>query len=230
MILSAHQPAYLPWLGYFAKIAAADAFVLHDRSRIGRRNMLNRNRIRTAEGPLLLSVPLSHPDLRAERPLDEVRVVDDGWRRRHWKAIQMAYRRAPYFDLHAGFLAGYYAREYATLDEVCVPFIDYCAEILGLPRPLLRVSRLGLPPVDRQSIIRELCRALGADTFIAGPHARDYLDRERIEAQGVQVEFFHYEHPTYPQSHPGFVSHLSVLDLLMNCGPQSADVVKEGVA
>ncbi len=226
MILSAHQPAYLPWIGYFAKIAQSHTFVLHDRSRIGRRNMLHRNRILTANGPLMLTVPLAHADVRAELPLNEIRVVDDGWRRRHWKAIQLAYRRAPHFAQHADFLADYYRRPYRTLDELCLPFLHYCAEALELDVPLLRVSRLDLPAFDRRTIIPTLCAAFRADEFIAGPHAVDYLDVNEIEELGIRLRIFSFDHPEYPQLHPGFTSHLSVLDLLMNCGPASGGLLK----
>ncbi|WP_406277517.1 WbqC family protein [Streptomyces sp. NBC_00191] len=224
MIISAHQPAYLPWLGYFAKIAASDLFVLHDRSRIGRRNMLNRNKIGGLGGEQLLTIPLSHEDLRAERPIDEVRLVDDGWRRRHWKAIQMAYRRAPHFRLHAEFLETYYATEFATLNEVCLPFIGYCLEQLKIDSPVHRISKLELPEFDRQTIIPLLCEKYGADAFIAGPQATNYLDTTGLD--GIRIEYFHYAHPVYPQARDGFQSHLSVLDLLMHCGPESADIVR----
>lgn len=226
MILTAHQPAYLPWLGYFGKMARADAFVLHDLSRYDRGGTVNRNQILTATGPMWLTVPVSHSDLRADATLRDIRIVDDGWARRHWKAIQMAYRRAPYFDLHADFLDGYYRGSYRTLTELCTPFIDYCADLLGLKRPAARTSELDLPEFDRTSIIPLLCRAMSADTFLAGPKAPGYLDQERIRDSGVRVEIFQYQHPTYPQVYPGFVSHLSVLDLLMNCGPDSGRMLR----
>ncbi|MFJ9739182.1 WbqC family protein [Streptomyces sp. NPDC101166] len=224
MIISAHQPAYLPWLGYFAKIARSDLFVLHDRSRIGRRNMLNRNKIGGPGGELLLTIPLAHEDLRAERPIDEVRLVDDGWRRKHWKAVQMAYRRAPYFRQHADFLQAYYATDFTTLNDVCLPFIDYCLDQLKIDCPVHRISRLGLPEFDRQTIIPLLCERFGADAFIAGPQAANYLEPAGLK--GLRIEYFHYAHPVYPQAGDRFSSHLSVLDLLMNCGPESADIVR----
>ncbi|MFJ6661204.1 WbqC family protein [Streptomyces sp. NPDC091377] len=230
--MSAHQPAYLPWLGYFGKIAGADLFVLHDRSPIGRRNGLNSNVILTANGPLTLTVPLSGADVRSKRPLDEIRVVDDGWRRRHWRALQTAYGRAPYFDLHRDFLADYYTRDHETLDAVCIPVIEYCAAAFGLSTPLRRLSELGLPPVDRQTVIPALCERFGARRFLAGPHAADYLDWDLMKRHGLTVDLFHYRHPTYPQMHRGsatFVSHLSALDLLMNCGPRAADLLKGSV-
>lgn len=224
MIISAHQPAYLPWLGYFAKIARSDLFVLHDRSRIGRRNMLNRNKIGGAGGEQLLTIPLSHEDLRAERSIDEVRLVDDGWRRRHWKAIQMTYRRAPYFKSHAEFLEAYYGAEYTTLNEVCLPFIDYCLDQLKIDCPVHRISRLELPEFDRQSIIPLLCERFGADVFIAGPQSVNYLDSTGLE--DIRIDYFHYTHPVYRQGGDGFQPRLSVLDLLMHCGPESADIVR----
>lgn len=226
MILTAHQPAYLPWLGYFAKMARADAFVLHDLSRFDRGGMVNRNLIRTAQGPEWLTIPLSHADLRAERPIRDITIADDSWRRRHWRAIQLAYRRAPHFAPHAEFLDDYYRGDYRTITEACLPLLHYFADQLGLPRPAARTSELGLGPFDRTSIIPLLCQKMGADTFIAGPHAADYLDWDRIRDTGHRVEIFRYRHPEYPQLHGGFHSHLSVLDLLMNCGPDSGRIVR----
>jgi WbqC-like protein len=229
VILTAHQPAYLPWLGYFAKMAAADGFVLHDESRYERRGMLNRNKILTAQGPLMLTVPLAHDDLRAERLLCNIRVVDDGWRRRHWKAIQLAYRRAPHFELHAGFLEAYYGREYATHAELCEPFVDYATAALGLPPKLGKTSEMRLPPFDRNSIIPILCERFGAETFIAGAKVGDYLRWDVVRARGIDVRAFDYDHPAYRQMFSPFVPRLSVLDLLMNCGPESGDVVRRSV-
>jgi hypothetical protein len=227
MILTAHQPAYLPWLGYFAKMAAADAFVVHDLSRFERGGMVNRNKIRTAAGAEWLTVPVRHADLRDELPLAAITVCDDGWRRQHWKAIQMAYRRAPYFADHAEFLADYYSRPYPTITELCLPFINYCRHQLGLTMPLYRSSQLELGEFDRTSIIPSLAGKFGADIFIAGVHAPDYLEWERLG--DVRVEIFEYQHPRYEQRYPGFLSHLSVLDLLMNCGPQSRAVLTRSV-
>ncbi|MGN5382351.1 WbqC family protein [Streptomyces lasalocidi] len=136
----------------------------------------------------------------------------------------MAYRRAPYFADHADFLADYYARSYATITELCVPFIEYCMKELGLERTLWRSSELDLGAFDRTSVIPALCEKFSADTFVAGVHARDYLEWDRITS--VRLEIFEYDHPAYPQLHPGFQSHLSVLDLLMNCGPESRTLVK----
>lgn len=226
MILTAHQPAYLPWLGYFAKIARADAFIVHDLSRFDRGGTVNRNRIRTAAGPMWLTVPVNHSDLRADAVLRDIRIVDDGWARRHWRTIQMAYRRAPYFAMHADFLSFYYSGTYKTVAELCEPFTDYCLDVLGLPRPVAKTSEMDLPDFDRTSIIPLLSEAMSADTFLAGPHAPDYLDPERI-GDSVRVEIFRYRHPTYQQLHRGFESHMSVLDLLMNCGPGSARILLE---
>lgn len=228
MILSAHQPAYLPWLGYFAKMALSDVFVLHDLSRIGRGNMLNRNKIRTAAGSLLLTVPLNHADLRAELPINQIRVADDGWRARHWRAIQFAYRRAPFFADHADFLVSYYGTPYRTLDELCRPFIEYCVDVLAIDCSVTWMSELNLPEADRQTIIPLLCEHFGSSRFVAGPRAISYLDTSRIGEAGIHLDIFDYGHPVYPQFREGFLSHLSVLDLLVNCGPGSAELLRRG--
>lgn len=226
MILTAHQPAYLPWIGYFAKMARADAFVLHDLSRYDRGGMLNRNKIRTREGSQMLTVPVLHSDLREDKLLPKIRVVDDGWRRRHWQAIQHAYRRTPFFDDHADFLADYYARPYPNLSALCVPFIEYAAEQLELPPMAARSSSLDLPPFDRHSIMPVLCRRFGADMFLAGSKAPDYLDPRTVAGWGFDLSIFEYDHPIYPQRFPGFESHMSVLDLLMNHGKDSGRIMR----
>jgi hypothetical protein len=224
MILTAHQPAYLPWLGYFAKLAEADVFVLHDLSRFDRGGFVNRNKIRTATGTEWLTVPVRHADLRENRTLNEIEIIDDGWRRRHWKAIQMAYRRAPFFQEHAGFLSDYYSQPYSNLTELCLPFLEHCMRELRLSKPIYRSSQLGLGEFDRTSIIPILCQRFSADKFVTGVHVRDYLEWDR--AGTVPIEVFEYEHPEYPQLHQGFQSHLSILDLLMNCGPASLEIVR----
>lgn len=229
MILTSHQPAYLPWLGYFAKMAAADAFVLHDESRYERAGMLNRNKILTSQGPMMLTVPVAHQDLRAQRLLHQIGLIDDGWQLRHWKAIQFAYRRAPFFDLHANFLDSYYHSTYESLSALCEPFSDYVTAALDLPAKVGKTSQMALPSFDRNSIIPILCDRFSADRFIAGQKVVDYLEWDVVHDLGIEIQIFDYKHPQYPQMVGGFVSHLSVLDLLMNEGPRSGDLIRNSV-
>src|SRR5215470_5119272 len=97
MVLTIHQPAYLPWLGYFDRIAQSDAFIFLDNVQFERNSFTNRNRIKTANGPIWLTVPV-----RLNGHLDQTILATEiderrDWRRKHLRAIEQNYRRAPCF-------------------------------------------------------------------------------------------------------------------------------------
>ena len=67
-----------------------------------------------------------------------------------------------------------------------------------------------------------------ADTYLAGADGASYMELDRFSAAGLQVIFQAYEHPTYAQLFGDFESHLSTLDLVLNCGPESLDIIRRG--
>lgn len=227
MIVAIHQPHYLPWLRYLAKMARADVFVLLDDVQYTKNGWQNRNRIKTANGWAYLTVPVhGHPTDR----IVDVRVADDRWRARHWRSLQAAYGRAPYFRRHAAFFEEFYAQDWTWLVDVNLTSLEYLRSALGLRTPLVRASTLGVPGQGTERLVR-ICHSLGATVYLSGAYAAgNHLDPSAFEPSGVGLAVLEWECPTYPQGHPkaGFVPDLSGVDLLFNLGDGALEVLLRG--
>jgi len=222
-VCAIHQPHYLPWLRYFDKIARADVFVVLDSIQYNKNGWQNRNKIKSADGALLLTVPVHAP---LGCTLDAVTIDDtQPWRKKHWAAIQQNYRRAPYFAAHAPFLESVYARAWTSLNELNRHMLEYWVRALGIPTRVAYSSELGATGAATDRLVG-LLRAVGADTYYSGAYALDrYLDAAALERAGIGLKLQEWRAPEYPQFHPPFVSDLSIADLLLHCGPQSLDVL-----
>jgi hypothetical protein len=223
-----HQPHYLPWLGYLAKWAAADVFVFLDTVQYEKNGWQNRNRIKTPAGARWLTVPVHAP---LGTPIRDVALdTRQPWRRRHLRAIEHAYGAAPRFGDFRGALATLYATEWTALAPLAVATARWLAEALGIRARAVLASELGVAADDPTARLVGLCRALGADTYLAGGDGLAYMDLARFEAAGIAVLCQRYEHPVYRQQHGAFVPRLSALDLLLNEGPEALPVVRSGDA
>ena len=230
MILTGHQPNYLPYAGFFHKIALSGRFLVVDNVQFVKRGpfgWMHRNRIRTG-GPRgwdWLSLPVKTKG----RFTQEIREAEiDGsvpWGRKHWRAIEWNYRRAPFFMEYAGGFEKIYARPWKWFCDLSCALTELILEALGLDRKVERTSVLGITG-QSTDLVLAMCRSVGADTYLSGIHGKDYLDPARFEREGVQLRFQEYRCPVYKQCWPGeFIPDLSVIDLLFNCGPGSREVL-----
>jgi len=217
MRLAAHQPQYLPWLGYFDKMARVDMFVLLDTVQFKKNEWQNRNRIRTAAGWQWLTIPVHH---RFPMCIADVRIDDTaGWRRKHKEALRQAYTRAPHRDEVLPVVCDLIDRpvgDLATLNTLCVTAL---AGLLGVATRVAPASSLADLPDGPDARLIALCRRFGAGTYLAGRGGHDYMDLDAWRRAGIAVEFQEFRHPVYPQGHPGFEPNLSAVDALMHLGP-----------
>ena len=227
MIVAIHQPHYLPWLGYLAKWAAADVFVFLDTVQYEKNGWQNRNRIKTRDGVAWLTVPV-HASLGT--PITAVGIDRrQPWQRRHLRAIEHAYAEAACFEAFRDELASLYAREWDALTPLALASARWLAEAFGIDTPTRLASELdGLDAADPTDRLVALCRAVGADTYLAGQDGPSYMDLARFERAGITVRLQAYEHPSYTQRHGTFVPGLSGLDLLLNTGPGALAVLRSG--
>jgi hypothetical protein len=226
-----HQPQYLPWLGYLAKWAAADLFILLDVVQYAKHGWQNRNRIKTRDGARWLTVPVHAP---LGTPIRDVTIAGP-WAARHVRAIEHAYARAPWLDAHRADLRALYARPWTHLAAVAEASARWLAGAVGITTPVRRASELaenaaepGVNGGDATGRLVALCRAVGADTYLAGADGARYMDLARFRAAGITVLAQRYAHPVYPQIHGEFVPFLSALDLLLCAGERARDVLEGG--
>lgn len=221
------QSNYIPWKGYFDLIAGVDVFVLYDDAQYTRRDWRNRNRIKTAQGVQWLTVPV-HVTGRYLQPIREVVVSDPHWARTHWRTLTHHYGRAAGFAQIAPALEGLYREAAASqrLSEINHHFLTGINEMLGITTPFRWSTELELTG-DRSERLLGMCRQLGADTYVSGPSARDYLDERLFQDAGIAVEWADYSGYTeYRQLHPPFDHHVSIVDLLLNEGTEARQFLK----
>jgi hypothetical protein len=220
-----HQPQYLPWLGYFDKMDQADCFVILDNVQFKKNEWQNRNRIRTARGWQWLTVPVLH---RFPQLISEVRIHDEAhWARQHVRALHLNYGQAPFFEAHRRFFDDLYAREWTRLVDLNVAVIFYLTGALGITTKLVLASTLSARGEATARLV-DICRILGADTYLSGAGARAYLDDRCFQENDIRVVFQSFECPSYPQRSGAFVPDLSIVDLLFNCGEASLSVLRNG--
>jgi hypothetical protein len=223
-----HQPQYLPWLGYLAKWAAADVFVFLDTVQYEKNGWQNRNRIKTAAGPRWLTVPV-HAHLGT--PVDAVTVdATQPWAARHRRAIEEAYAAAPPLAAHREALARLYATPWERLAPLAVASAEWLARAVGVTTPACLASTLGVTAADPSERLVAICRAVGADTYLAGQDGARYMDPGRFEAAGISVRYQAYQHPVYAQLHGEFAPFLSGLDLLLTHGDEALGILRGGDA
>ncbi len=227
MKVAIHQPHYLPWLGYLAKWAAADVFIFLDTVQYEKNGWQNRNRIKTAAGARWLTVPVCRAPLGTA--LADVSVdVSQPWRERHRRAIEQAYAQAPYLGAHRDALAAFYAEPWAHLAPTAAASAEWLARAVGITVPARRASTLGVSAGDATGRLVALCRAVGADTYLAGRDGGVYMDPARFTEAGISVLTQTYEHPVYGQPHGDFVPLLSALDLLLTHGDDALGILLGG--
>lgn len=221
MIISAHQPQYMPGLRFFAKMRRSDLFVLLDDVQYERREFQNRNRIRVPAGAQYLTVPvLAKGRFDAairDIPLDNSR----SWAADHLNAIKMNYSRAAHFREYLPGLEALYAARYEKLGELALATIEFLREGFGITTPTRLSSGMNVSSASTARLV-DICLASGADEYLSGAGARDYLDEGLFTAAGMKVSWQKFEARPYAQSFPGFTPDLSALDLLLNMGRESA--------
>ena len=221
MILAAHQPQFCPWLGYFDKARQADVFVLLDDVQFKKNEWQNRNKIKTPKGPAWLTVPVIHEFGQAIREVKINNTAD--WQRKSLATVSQSYGRAESFSQAASFLDTLFGRRWDRLVDINLFTIEWISRRLGVGTPMKLSSELQVQGQATERLVN-LCRALGAETYLAGAGGHDYMDLGLFERAGIQVRFQEYVHPVYKQLHGEFVSHLSAIDLILLEGDRGAPI------
>jgi len=230
LILSANQPYFAPFPGFFYKAHLSDIFVILDEVQFPRgTTWLTRNRFKNDRGTLWMTIPVWKKGLGLQK-IDEVGICHEvSWAKKHLAGIRNAYARAPYFMDHMHFVEEVFTRKFERLIDLNLKIINYLMKHLNIETRVILLSELGIK--DRgDHLIIEICRRMGASHFVAQNAAGKYLNADLFKEAGIQLKFFRPPSLVYPQLWGNFVSNLSAFDLIFNCGEKARDilVVKEG--
>lgn len=220
MLVAIHQPNFLPWLGWFDKLARADRLVLLDdvQTQLTGGNYTNRVKLLVNGKPSWITVPLARGH-EARKSIVTTPIAEDrNWRHKIIQTVRQSYARAPYFAEIFALIEPLLASRAAFLGSYNIPALRALADAIGLGgKPFVLSSELDIGAQSTDRLVA-IVQAVGGDTYLTGGGA-SYQDDELFAAAGIGVRRQNFEHPVYPQFNaPDFVSHLSIVDALMNVG------------
>lgn len=220
------QPTYLPWTGYFRIMKEADVYVFLDNVQFERRSWQSRNRIKSVNNFIWLSIPTHHD---GQRRITEVEIDNSkDWRRQHLHAIQTSYGKAPFFKEYYPWFKTVFESNWDDLASLNIYLIKQIASILGISPVFVRGSKLGID-AKRTNLLLDICKLFGADRYVSSIGAKSYMEEDGAKAlfdsEGIKVEFLQIKSFEYPQLFGGFIPELSIVDLLFNCGPNSTKIL-----
>jgi hypothetical protein len=231
LTVTIHQPDHLPWLGLLNKIDQADLFVVLDCVQLSKRAFHHRNRvIGFADEPTWLTVPLATRN-HCQHQLRDMAINNRvPWQRHYWNILYARYHRHPGWEVHRPYLTELLNRRFDGLVDLNLDILRYFLGALGISTPMIIASTLA-PEGKSSALMLDICRKVGARTYLAGPLSRLYLCEDGFRSDGIALRYHEFNHPTYAQfGREGFVSHLCTLDLLMNQLDGTLETIRRGSA
>jgi len=217
MIVSIHQPAYFPWLGYFDKIIQSDIFVYLDTVQFQKNSFQNRNKIRTSQSWIWLTVPVITKNVLFTTPLNKIKIDNkQKWRKKHYQSICMNYSKSTHFKKYRPLIENYFTKEWEYLSDLCFKMLIDFLNILNISTTIIKSSDMKEKNVSKNDLILEICKDLKATTYFSGKCGQDYIDEDSFNKHNIDVVFQDYEHPVYNQLYSGFEPYMGIIDLLMN--------------
>ena len=222
------QPTYLSWIGYFGMIDRVDLFILLDTVQFAKRSWQQRNKIKTAHGPMWLTVPVLSKG-KSRQIINEVEI--DSSRNHaaaHIASLENNYRKAPHFQEYSHELFPLLDKGFHYLSEMNAELIERICEILGITTSIQYASRMNNSG-NKADLLAMLCAQVGATEYVSALGSREYLEKsDAFQNEGIDIKYHDYEHPVYSQLFGDFEPYMSIVDLLFNLGPESLSTIRKG--
>ena len=217
------QPMYFPWVGMLEQMRLADVFVHLDDAQFSKGGFFNRVQLKTAAGTPWFTVPLA--ENKRGQLLNEMRMAEHDWRRKQLATLKQTYAAAPHVEEMLGLVESVFKNEHESLAALSAASVEMLAEFFEIiPKEIHWSSAMGVEGTGSARVLA-VCEALGAERYVTGHGAREYLNHESFEAAGIRVEYLDYQKREYPQLHGAFTPFVSALDLAANCGRAGREVI-----
>lgn len=227
MIATIHQPEYLPYIGFFQRLLEADIFVVLDDVGYQKNAFINRNKIKTAQGEQWITIPVKGRSSNLK--INEVFIDNQiDWQSRQWKAISINYAKAPYFKKYSQFFEEAFSKKWEKISDLDVYLIEGLIKILGGKTKIVKSSELNVKGKGTERLIN-ICKELSVGVYLSGPGCEGHkVDVGEFEKENIKVKIRDFNNPKYPQLFVdnGFLSYMSIIDLLFNCGPKSLEIIQ----
>jgi hypothetical protein len=219
------QPNYIPWKGVFDLIDRVNTFVFYDDVDYTKQDWRTRNKVKTANGSVWLTIPVKKAPLGTK--INDIKIDNSkNWKKKHYQTITQSYKKAPYFDEYSYLIEKIYNEiDSDNLSEFNINTTILLSDALGINANFVKSSDLRNEGLKGMRLIN-ICKQLEGDYYLSGPAARDYIIEEEFDDANIKLDYIQYSYPEYPQSFGEFDHYLSVLDLIFNCGPNALEFIR----
>jgi hypothetical protein len=178
----------------------------------------------STNGAMYLTVPVASKN-RSSTLIKDIMISDGSWKPSYMRTLFYFYKNFPYFEPYYDGLHKIVSEASDRLCELNISIIRYFMKELELDTKIYFASELDVTGT-KSELMLSICQNLNATVYLSGPTGREYLNQEIFKESQIEVLFHDFQHPRYPQyKNQSFVSHLSTIDLLFNCGGSSKEYV-----
>ena len=220
------QPSYLPWIGFFEQLKRSDIFVIYDDVQFEKNSWRNRNRIKTPQGVQWLTVPVLTKGGGFQLIKDTKINNNSNWQKKHIKSITQNYNKANCFKDYSSSLFSILSEKWEYLIDLNIALINYINTILNIKTPIILSSSLKSKGSKTERLIK-IINELQGNCFYEGASGKNYLDELLFKKNNIDLKYQHFLPESYNQLYGDFISHLSIIDLILNVGEKSYLYIKE---
>lgn len=219
MIVSIHQPQYIPWVPYFSKINQSDIFVLLDDVQFQKNGMQNRNFILNNSTELRMTLPVKVHlgDLIKDVEITNLKACED-----HLKTISVIYKKSPFYLDVLPIIEHSLMQNGKSLMQISNDFIINVLKYLEINTQIVNSSDL-VKSGKKSELVLSICKTLNACCYLSGSGGIEYLDFGQFENEKIKISLQTYHFNFYEQfnNRLDFIPKLSILDLLFNKGKET---------
>ncbi len=222
------QSNYIPWKGYFDIIGLSDEFIFYDSCQYTKNDWRNRNLIKTSMGNLWLTIPVvNNSIISSNQKINETKVLNSHWRRKHWLTLNTYYAKSPYFKEYKPLFEDLYLNDNECyLSKINYKFIKLICDILGIKTKLSFDTDFTLSEGKTQRLVDLVKQSQGTE-YLSGPAAKNYINAKEFEKANIKLTYISYDgYMEYSQLFPPFCHNVSIVDLIFNCGKDSVKYMK----
>lgn len=223
------QPTFLPWTGYFKLIDLVDYFIFLDDVQLIKRSFHVRNKIKNNDKELLISIPVN---ASRNSLIMSTKIDGDKWKKKHLNTLFHSYKKAEYFENIYEFMRQLYFKNHIYLSEINFDIITAICKKLKINSKFLRSSDISTTNLRKEFKLVDICKKLNVSSYLSPIKSSEYIEKDDtnlFSKNEIKLFYFEYKPKTYQQTGNQFISHLSIIDLLFNCGfEKSAFIIKRG--
>lgn len=220
MKLGIMQPYFFPYIGYFQLLDTVDLWIAFDDTQFIDKGWINRNRIlhpEPAKEWQFITLPLAK-----RGQFDKIRDIriksDFDWHAQILGKLTAYKKKAPYYKQTIDFVHSCFDTHENNLARFVIRSLKMTSECIGIQTPIEIQSdmdlKLGKIEHPGQWALR-ISQAVGAGEYINPLGGIDIFNRKEFESAGVKLTFLQPMLAPYSQRRDGFVSGLSIIDVMM---------------